>query len=136
MKLDEKRLRLIEEYGVLPDAQERFGHLLEASADQPSLPPGERRPEFLVEGCMASVWILADAVEGGRIVFRSDSDAPMVKAIAWLLTDFYSGASRDEILSVDPTFLRELRLLDALTENRRRGTRQIIARIKALARDP
>lgn len=133
MSLAEKQKALLDEYGVLPDPQERFSYVLEQSLEGPTLEAAERRAENLVEGCQSQVWIVADERDG-RMTFRSDSDAPMVKAIAWLLSDFYSGAKCSDILATEPDFLAGLHLLNALTENRRRGTFHIIARIKALAR--
>lgn len=132
MALAEKQACLIEEYKLLPDPEERFGYVLDLSREAPALPAEERRPENRVRGCVSNVWVIAEA-DNEVMRYRSDSDAPMVKAIAWLLTDFYSGARAEEIIATDPVFLAELNLLDALTENRRRGALHIVARIKALA---
>ncbi len=133
MALAEKQSQLIEEYQLLPDPQERFSYVLDLSDGAAPLPEDARCPENQVDGCVSTVWLVGEE-DNGAMVYRSDSDAPMVKAIAWLLSDFYSGASPAEVVATDPVFLKELRLLDALTENRRRGTLHIVARIKALAK--
>ncbi len=133
MQLIEKRDRLTEEYRWLPGAQERFDYLLEQSQEGPALSAEERAVLPRVEGCLAQVWVTAELREG-KVYYRSDSDAPMVRAIAWLLCDFYSGGTPEEIATTDPDFLQDLRLLDALTENRRRGTRHIVSHIRVLAR--
>ena len=96
MTLSQKQRQLIEEYQFLPDPQERFSYLIELSQADPGLDVSERRPADLVEGCMSQVWVIGEEREG-RWFFRSDSDAPMVKALAWLLTSFYSGAESAEI---------------------------------------
>lgn len=132
MELSEKSAAWIEEYGILPDPQERFSYALEQSTADAGLAVEERREEDLVTGCLSRVWIVGEAREG-RWFFRSDADAPMVKAMAWLLCEFYSGARAEVIAAQDPDFLGELRLLDALTENRRRGVRHMVARIRSLA---
>lgn len=135
MELMEKQTRLIRDYGLLPDPQERLGYLLDLSEAGPGLSADEKRAENRVDGCVSNVWVVGEN-EAGTMRYRSDSDAPMVKAIAWMLCDFYSGVSAGEVLVTEPEFLRELGLLDALSENRRRGTFHIVARIQALARAP
>jgi cysteine desulfuration protein SufE len=134
MQLQQRQAEWIEEYGFLPDPQERFTYVLEQSAAAPGLAANERADEALVPGCMSKVWIVGEPVgaEGVR-EFRSDADAPMVKAMAWLLCRFYSGVSAQEIAATEPEFLSKLRLLDALTENRRRGVAHMVTRIRRLA---
>lgn len=134
MSLKEKSRRLIEEYSILPDSQERFAYVMDQSIHAEPFPDEHRTDENRVFGCVSKVWILCEYREG-RLFYFSDADSPLVKGIVWLLTDFYSGAAPDDIIRTSPDFLRELRLLDSLTENRRRGVREVIARIQGLATD-
>ena len=133
MSLSDKARHLEEDYGFLPDPMERFQYLIEQSAEAPGLPESERLAEHRVEGCVSQVWLLAE-VRDGRVHYRSDGDAPMVKALAWILEDFYSGALAEEIVATPPTFFERLGLTRALTENRRRGLHALIARYQGLAR--
>lgn len=133
MELERRQAAWIEEYGFLPDPQERFSYVLEQSSADRGLEGAERRADALVPGCMSQVWIVGQT-DGTHWHFRSDADAPMVKAMAWLLCRFYSGVTAEEILATEPEFLKRLRLLDALTENRRRGVAHMLARIRLLVK--
>lgn len=132
MSLTDKARELEESYGFLPDPHDRFQYLIEQSSAAEGLPTEERVREHRVDGCQSSVWVVAEEREG-RLYFRTDGDAPVVKALAWFLADFYSGATREEIVATAPTFIDRLGLQRALTENRRRGLRALVARFQSLA---
>lgn len=133
MSLGEKARKLEADFGVLPDPQDRFQYLIELSAKAPGLPPEERISKHQIHGCTSRVWVLAEPREG-VVHFRTDGDSPVVKALAWLLADFYSGEPAEAIASTPPAFLERLGLIRALTENRRRGLRSMVERFQTLAR--
>jgi len=64
-----------------------------------------------------------------------DSDSLVVKAIAGLLCDFYSGQPPAEILAHDPRFLAPLGITQHLTPNRRNALAKIWERIRQFAAD-
>jgi cysteine desulfuration protein SufE len=132
MSLTAKARHLVETYGLLPDPQDRFQYLIEQSALMPPLPGELRIARHRVDGCMSAVWVVAER-DGAKVHYRSDGDSPVVKALAWILADFYSGADASEIAATPPSFLERLGLQKALTENRRRGLQALITRYQNLA---
>lgn len=134
MSLSEKAMRLVEDYALLPDPSERFQYLIEQSSEAPGLPLEDRLAEHRVDGCVSMVWLIAEE-RNGCIHYRCDGDAPIVKALAWVLSEFYSGASAEEIVATPPTFFERLGLDRALTESRRRGLQALIERFQALAKN-
>ena len=133
MSLGEKARRLEEDYGLLPDPQDRFQYLIEQSANDPGLTAEERISQFRIHGCTSQVWVIPE-FRDGRVYYRTDGDSPVVKALAWILADFYSGETGEAISQTPPAFLERLGLTRALTENRRRGLRSMIERFQVLAR--
>lgn len=130
-----RQRRLTDDLSVLPDAFERLTYLVALAGQADPVPEADRRPENLVEGCEADLWLTAHE-EGGRLTFRSHSEAPAVSALAHLFCTIYSGASREEVLGFQATALDDSGLNRALTPNRQNGARQIVARIKSLAGPP
>ncbi|MFP4283655.1 MAG: SufE family protein [Opitutales bacterium] len=132
MDLAEKAARIEEDFGYLPDPQERFQYLVDLSADAPGLEEAERTEANRVAGCVSAVWVVAEGREG-RVQYRFEADSPIVQALAWALADFYGGHTAEEIVATPPAFFDRLRLVDALTENRQRGLQALIARFQRLA---
>ena len=82
---------------------------------------------------MSQLWVVP-AYRDGSCYFRSESDSAIVKGIASLLCDFYSGASPDEIINEDAGFLGEVGITQHLTPNRRNGLGRIVDSIQRFAR--
>jgi cysteine desulfuration protein SufE len=118
--LEEKRRRLIESLLRTRDERERMARIVHLGRARPGFDASRRIDSHLVPGCLARLWFVA-RFDGGRAHFEADSDSAIVKGIAGLLCDFYSGHTAAEILAVDPSFLAEAGITQHLTPNRRNG---------------
>jgi cysteine desulfuration protein SufE len=131
--LAEKRDALCAELGTLRDAQERLNYLVARARQRPGLAETDRTDANRVEGCLAKLWI-APRCTDERCFFAMDSDSLIVKAVAGLLCDFYSGHPPAEILSIDPSFLGPLGINQHLTPNRRNALAKVWEVIRGFAR--
>lgn len=129
---DAKRARLEEDLSALPDAYERFGYLVDLGRSHAGLPADEQTPERKVEGCVSSVY-LQESMEDGRCFFRVEADSAIVKGIAALLCDLYSGEPPECVVARDPDFLEEFGITQHLSPNRRNGLTQVYKRMKSFA---
>ena len=134
MSLDEKKTDLLERLNYLPTPQDRLMYVMDLAKKQPNLTPEFRTEEYRVEGCLSNLWFVP-RMEGGRCFFECDADSQIVKAIARLLTDFYSGAEPAEILRRDPSFLSEAGITQHLSPNRRNGLSRLWEKISGFARE-
>ena len=91
MNLEEKKKALIEEITLIPDAYERLGYIVDRGQKARGLTEDLRIDSFKIEGCMSQLWVVPSFQEG-FCQFHSESDSAIVKGIASLLCDFYSGA--------------------------------------------
>ena len=133
MNLTEKQAQLVHRLLALPNGQDRLTYLLGVARDRPSLPPEDRLDSCLVPGCLAKLWFIP-SFSDGCCHFRCDSDSLVVKAIAGLLCEFYSGQTPAEILAHDPKFLAPLGIDQHLTPNRRNALAKIWEYIQFFAR--
>jgi cysteine desulfuration protein SufE len=69
----------------------------------------------------------------GRCFFVCDSDSLVVKAVAGLLCEFYSGQPPAEILAHDPAFLAPFGITQHLTPNRRNALARVWEHIENFA---
>lgn len=132
MKLAEKQLQLTADLAVLKNGQDRLACLVAKAKQRPPLPAGQRSDCNLVPGCLAKLWLVAQ-FRDGVCFFACDSDSLIVKAIAGLLCEFYSGQPPAEILGHDPAFLAPLGINQHLTPNRRNALSKVWATIRQFA---
>ena len=125
---------IVAEFDFLDDWEERYRYLIDMGKALPDLPEAERTESRLVKGCVSRVWLVEEAGEDGRLVFRADSDAHIVRGLAALMLRLYSGRTPDEILSVDGReVLARIGLSEHLSPQRSNGLASMIGRIRAAA---
>ena len=104
----------------------------ESPWNTPVLPAADRVEPNLIPGCLAKLWFVSQSRDG-RCFFACDSDSLIVKAIAGLLCEFYSGHRPAEILAHDPKFLAPLGITQHLTPNRRNALSKVWGHIGQFA---
>lgn len=127
-----KRVALLARLGALRHPQERLQWLVEQARLRPALAAEWRTETHRVPGCVANLWLIAE-LRDGRCEFRCDSDSQIVRAVAGLLCEFYSGATPAEVLAMDPVFLDQVGINQHLTANRRNVLSQVWERIRTFA---
>lgn len=130
--LNEKKAVLLDELALFPDAHARLEHLIELVRDRPPLPAEFRTETFRVEGCLSNLWIVPD-FHDGCCHFPYEADSLVVKSVAGLLCDFYSGATPAEILALPPEFLRDAGITQHLSSNRRNALSRVWTIIRRFA---
>jgi cysteine desulfuration protein SufE len=132
MTLAEQQQELKASLAQRRDPQERLAWLVEEARRRPMMDAALRTDAHRVEGCLARLWLVRDLREG-RCYYQSESDSLIVKAVAGLLCEFYSGHSPAEIRAHPPDFLNELGITQHLTPNRRNGLSRVWTLIREFA---
>jgi cysteine desulfuration protein SufE len=121
-----------EEFDLLgdPTDPERYRHVIDLGRQLSPLSDEERSEANKVRGCASQVWLVTKRGEG-RLWFRGDSDAHIVRGLIAILLRLYSGRTGREILALDPkaAFAR-LGLAGALSQQRSNGLYSMVERIR------
>ncbi|HEY3856005.1 MAG TPA: SufE family protein [Verrucomicrobiae bacterium] len=133
MTIGEKQAEMAKVLGAFPNAQDRLAYIVGRGREAGSFDAALRAEAFRVAGCLAKVWFVSEMKEG-RCYFKADSDSAIVKGIAVLLCDFYSGQMPKEITQTPPAFLEKFGITQHLTPNRRNGLARIWSSIETFAR--
>ena len=132
MTLAEKKQELIDDLSLLPSAQDRLMYVVDRAKKSPALPEELRNSETRVEGCLSNLWFIPEYKEG-KCYFRVDADSHIVRGIAVVLAEFYSGHPPAEILQNDPAFLSTVGITQHLSPNRRNGLSRLWDKIRGFA---
>ena len=119
---------IIEEFSDFEDWLDRYQLLIDLGNEQEPLPEEYKTDNNLIEGCQSRVWLQADFVDG-KVQFRAESDALIVKGIVSLLVKVYSEHTPDEILESEPYFVEVIGLKEHLSPTRSNG---LVAMIKQM----
>ena len=126
IELDE----LADEFELLGDWEERYRHIIDLGRGLEPLTDAERSEENRVRGCASQVWLVTQRDEG-RMRFRGDSDAHIVRGLVAVVLRLLSGRSPSDITAFDARagFAR-LGLEGALSTQRSNGLASMIERIR------
>lgn len=130
--INEKQDEIIDEFSGFDDWLDRYQLLIDLGSEQPSLDEQYKTDNNLIEGCQSRVWLQADFIDG-KVLFRAESDALIVKGIVALLIKVYSGHTPDEILSSDLYFVEAIGLKEHLSPTRSNGLLSMIKQMRLYA---
>ena len=123
---------IIAEFSDFDDWLDRYQLLIDLGSEQEPLPVEYKTDNNLIEGCQSRVWLQADYADG-KVYFRAESDAMIVKGIVSLLIKVYSGRTPDEILNTEPRFVEAIGLKEHLSPTRSNGLLAMIRQMKLYA---
>ena len=132
MTINEVQQEIIEEFSVYEDWMDKYSYLIELGNDLKDLDPKEKTDQYLIKGCQSRVWLVSDFVDG-KIVFRGESDAVIVKGLVALLLRVVSNRTPDEIIDNELFFVEAIGLNQHLSPTRSNGLLSMIKQIKLYA---
>ena len=132
LTINEIQDEIIEEFSGLDDWMDRYQLLIDMGGETELLPDSDKVEQNLIDGCQSRVWLVCDEKEG-RLYFRAESDALIVKGIVTLLIRVLSGHTPDEILDADLYFIEKIGLREHLSPTRSNGLLAMLKQMRAYA---
>ncbi len=130
--INELQDEVIEEFSEFDDWMDKYQLLIDLGNEQPPLDPIYKTDKNLIDGCQSRVWLQAD-LENGKVTFRAESDALIVKGIIALLIRVVSEHTPDEILNADLYFIEEIGLKEHLSPTRSNGLLAMVKQMRMYA---
>ena len=128
MTINELQNNVIEEFADFDDWMDKYALLIDLGNSLPPLEEKYKTESNLIEGCQSRVWVQADYVDG-KIQFKGESDAVIVKGIVSLLISILSDHTPQEILDADLYFIEKIGLKEHLSPTRSNG---LVAMVKQM----
>jgi cysteine desulfuration protein SufE len=132
MTIEEVQQEIIDEFSVYTDWMDKYGYLIELGNELKDLDPKEKTDQNLIKGCQSRVWLVAE-MNDGKINFRGESDAVIVKGLVALLLRVVSGRTPKELIENDLHFIDDLGLKQHLSPTRSNGLLAMIKQIRLYA---
>jgi len=133
MTINEIQDQIIEEFAECGDWMDKYQYLIDLGNGQEPLPAEYKTEQNLIDGCQSRVWLQADLDADGRIQFRAESDALIVKGIVTLLIRVLSDHTPAEILDADLYFIEQIGLREHLSPTRSNGLLAMLKQMKMYA---
>ncbi len=132
MTIDQRQQEIIEEFEQFDDWMDRYSVLIDLGNSLQPITESEKTPQNVIDGCQSRVWLTADLVDG-KIIYKGESDAVLVKGIVSLLINVLSNSTPDEIINTDLYFIEKIGLREHLSPTRSNGLLAMIKQMKFYA---
>ncbi|MFV0522118.1 MAG: SufE family protein [Mangrovibacterium sp.] len=132
MSIEQTQQEIIEEFSIYEDWMDKYGYLIELGNDLTELAPENKNDQHLIKGCQSRVWLVPE-FKDGKIYFKGESDAVIVKGIVALLLRVVSGHTPAEILATNLHFIDAIGLKQHLSPTRSNGLVAMVKQIRLYA---
>ena len=133
MTIEDKQKEITEEFADIEDWLARDAQIIDLGNELPPIDESVKTPEHLIEGCQSRVWLDASLDDEGKVHFRADSDAIIVKGIISLLISVLDGHTPQEILDADLHFINDIGLGEHLSPTRSNGLLAMVKQMRMYA---
>ena len=124
--------QIIDDFSLFDTWEEKYEYIIDLGKKLPALEDKYKLPENIIKGCQSTVW-LGTEFKDGKIFFKADSDAVIVKGLVSMLISVLSGLTPDEILNAKLDFIREIGMMNHLAQTRSNGLLAMIKQMKNYA---
>lgn len=130
--MEEIQQEIIEEFSMYEDWMDKYAYLIELGNDLEELDPKDKNDQNIIKGCQSRVWLAAE-LKDGKIYFKGESDAVIVKGLVALLLRVVSGRTAQELLETELHFIDDLGLKQHLSPTRSNGLLAMVKQIRLYA---
>ena len=130
--INERQDEIIEEFQDFDDWMDKYQLLIDLGNGQEPLDEKYKVEQNLIDGCQSRVWLVADYTDG-RVHFRAESDALIVKGIVALLIRVLNDSTPQEILDANLYFIEKIGLKEHLSPTRSNGLLAMVKQMRMYA---
>nr|WP_226904979.1 SufE family protein [Pedobacter schmidteae] len=132
MPIPEIEKEIVEDFALFDSWEDKYEYIIDLGKKLEVMEDAGKIEENKIKGCQSTVWLTA-AYEDGKVIFKADSDAVIVKGLISMLIKVLSGHTPEEILAAKMDFIGEIGMMTHLAQTRSNGLLAMIKQMKNYA---
>ena len=120
---------IVEEFSLFDNWEDKYEYIIDMGKKLPVLDEAFKKDENRIRGCQSTVWMVSE-FRDGRVYYKADSDAVIVKGLISMLIRVFSGQRPKDIVDADMKFIDEIGMSTHLAQTRSNGLRAMIKQMK------
>ena len=130
--IPETEKEIVEEFALFDSWDDKYEYIIDLGKRLEPLEEQYKKDENKVKGCQSTVWLVAD-YRDGKVFFKAESDAIIVKGWISMLIRVLSGHTPDEIIEAPLHFISEIGMTSHLAQTRSNGLLAMVKQMKNYA---
>lgn len=123
---------IVDEFSLFDSWDDKYEYIIDLGKKLVPLPDEFKTEENKVKGCQSTVWLTADYTDG-KVYYRAESDAVIVKGLISMLIRVLSGHTPDEIMNAKMDFINKIGMTSHLAQTRSNGLLAMVRQMKHYA---
>jgi cysteine desulfuration protein SufE len=123
---------IVEEFSLFDSWDDKYEYIIDLGKKLAPLEEAYKKDENKVKGCQSTVWLVAD-YQNGRVYYKAESDAVIVKGLISMLIRVLSGQTPDSIINTRLEFINEIGMMGHLAQTRSNGLLAMVKQMKNYA---
>ncbi|MGN6249339.1 MAG: SufE family protein [Ginsengibacter sp.] len=130
--IKEREEEIVEEFALFDSWEEKYEYIIDLGKKLEPLDDKFKVEENIIKGCQSTVWLVSE-FKDGKVFYKADSDAVIVKGLISMLIKVLSGNTPDEILDAKLDFINKIGMMTHLAQTRSNGLLAMIKQMKNYA---
>jgi cysteine desulfuration protein SufE len=130
--IQETEDEIVEEFSLFDNWEDKYEYIIDLGKKLKPLEPEFKIDENKIKGCQSQVWLVADE-QDGRIFFKADSDAVIVRGLVSMLIRVLSDHTPQEIIDAKLDFINKIGMTTHLAQTRSNGLLSMVKQMKNYA---
>lgn len=130
--IEEIENEIVEEFSLFDSWDDKYEYIIDLGKKLPPLEEQYKKDENKVRGCQSTVWLTANE-QDGKIIYKADSDAVIVKGLISMLIRVLSGQNADDIVNAKLDFINKIGMMNHLAQTRSNGLLAMVKQMKNYA---
>jgi cysteine desulfuration protein SufE len=130
--IKEREEEIVEEFSLFDSWEEKYEYIIDLGKKLEPLDEQFKVGENIIKGCQSTVWLTSE-FKNGKVFYKADSDAVIVKGLVSMLIKVLSGHEPDQILEAKLDFIKDIGMMTHLAQTRSNGLLSMVKQIKNYA---
>ena len=130
--IQETEKEIVEEFSLFDSWDDKYEYIIDLGKKLPALEDKYKIEENRVRGCQSTVYLVADNKDG-KVFYKAESDAVIVKGLISMLIRVLSGQPPDEIVEAKLDFIGQIGMMTHLAQTRSNGLLAMVKQMKNYA---
>ncbi|MEP7257919.1 MAG: SufE family protein [Flavitalea sp.] len=130
--IGETEKEIVEEFSLFDSWDDKYEYIIDLGKKLEPLEAEYKKDENKVRGCQSTVWLSAD-YKDGKVWFKAESDAIIVKGLISMLIRVLSGHTPSDIMSARLDFIGDIGMTTHLAQTRSNGLLSMVKQMKNYA---
>jgi len=123
---------IVEEFALFDSWDDKYEYIIDLGKKLSPLEDQYKIDINKVKGCQSTVWLVSE-FRNGKVFYKAESDAVIVKGLISMLIRVLSGHSPDEIIDTKLDFIKEIGMTTHLAQTRSNGLLAMVRQMKNFA---